>query len=530
MERTELSDYGYTVWYDKEKTGSNNGNYILRVYDSETDGNFLGNFKSIDEIRREMKSGEIFESVNFMESFILDPIACMETTDPENFFEDYDAMTAKIFEEATAPTPKKNIFKKIIDFIVNICKIICNALKSFWNWLTSLFSRKVKTADQVLKDLGVKANPIPNPELTVNIPKSDDSTYEIMEKCNLMVKPLEIAMENDGKVTITTKKILQRSAIPAAQGKIKGAYLGNLNQIAHGSHIVALETITNPDIMQKLLMFADEISSRKEFVSSAEISKINATLANSKLENKKYTVTINQIKELNKCINDCMLKISKASDEIYDDEWIRHNAAAVNNLSFILATIQYGINTITSCFKQVYVIDADYKECISDKKTLSLFVEQLLSANIPYKYAAINIWLVADKSIKGDANAYKPVWGQSRVTFFPPDEKIVTKIALNQYGVKCNKTEFNLYEKVKKTAAADKLAAVTWISPNYAVEDMERIKGTRPTEPLTNKFTRELNSDLFNDFSIKVIDLHSGNILVTPSGMKTYDYGTIVHI
>ena len=62
-----------TVWYEKE-IKPNNGDYILAVYDSETGGKFLGNYKSEDEIVNDLKDNSIFENVEFMESFELDPI------------------------------------------------------------------------------------------------------------------------------------------------------------------------------------------------------------------------------------------------------------------------------------------------------------------------------------------------------------------------------------------------------------------------------------------------------------------------
>ena len=134
---------GKAVYYDKEITGKQNNSYILRVYDAEDDGNFLGNYKSEDEIKADLKDGSIFENVDFLESFIIDPMVVLEAWDPANYFEDYMSEAVALYEDYSVPTMKKNIGIRILEFIGKIIGLIVKAIKAVIGFIKKLFLMKI---------------------------------------------------------------------------------------------------------------------------------------------------------------------------------------------------------------------------------------------------------------------------------------------------------------------------------------------------------------------------------------------------
>lgn len=522
---------GKTVYYDKVAK-PNNGGYVLKVYDSETDGKFLGNYKSEDEIKNDMKDNSIFEKAEFMESFILDPLMYAETFDPATFFkEDYIIEAAAIYEDATAPTAKKNVGKKILDFIKKIGELIIRALKAIGTFIKNLFKRKAKSADQVLDKLGVPTKKVsPDQDFEVEIPVADDSEYEIERKCYMAVKPMQIKLEENGSMLITTKDVVASAWLKHKQGTIK-ANNGSFFQVylAH-AHNVAFKAMLDKDVQDDIRKVADAISMKSDDVRSSDIyhigSSLNAVFSD---PHKEYRVTLKQINDLNDTLVYAMDKMSKVADSTGNDPWASQRSTLLNEFSTIMAVLQFGINTITGCLKDIYVIDAEYAESISDTDVLSKFVGQMISASIPTKYVAMNTWLVSTKEIKGEADAFKPVWGQSRVVFFPPEKDIVHKVAINPYGIRSNFAENSVYGTMQRNNAAELLAKAEKISSNGVILDMERITGSRPTNAELLTFTTKLQQAAGGS-NIAINDLHLDNVKKTKDGMKAIDYGMFVRL
>ena len=522
---------GKVVYYDKVAK-PNNGGYILKVYDSETDGRFLGNYKSEDEIKNDLKDDSIFEKAEFMESFILDPLLYAETFDPATFFkEDYISEATAIYEDATAPTQKKNVGKKILDFIKKIGELIIRALRAIGTFIKNLFKRKAKSVDQVLDKLGVPAkNVSPDQGSEVEIPSAEDSEYEIERKCYMAVKPMQIKLEENGSMVITTKDVVASAWLKHKQGTIK-ANNGSFFQVylAH-AHNTAFKAMLDKDVQDTIREVADLISTKSDDLRWSNLSDIETKLQSVFSDpHKEYRVTLKQINELNDTLVYAMDKMSKVADSTGNDQWASQRSSILNEFSTIMAVLQFGTNTITGCLKDIYIIDAEYAESISNTDILSKFVGQMISASIPTKYVAMNTWLVSTKDIKGEADAFKPVWGQSRVVFFPPEKSIVHKVAINPYGIRSNFAENSVYGTMQRNNAAELLAKTEKISSNGVILDMERISGSRPTQAELLTFTTKLQKAAGGS-NIAINDLHLDNVKKTKDGMKAFDYGMFVRL
>ena len=119
----------------------------------------------------------------------------------------------------------------------------------------------------------------------------------------------------------------------------------------------------------------------------------------------------------------------------------------INDISIEALKIQFGLNKIFSAMNKFYQIDLKYYESINDVDKLSEVAYELIKARIPYKYIAWNLYTLASKTLKGDGDKYKPIWGQTRVVFIDKTHNCVHKIAMNQGGIRSNIGEAEVYNK-----------------------------------------------------------------------------------
>jgi hypothetical protein len=141
----------------------------------------------------------------------------------------------------------------------------------------------------------------------------------------------------------------------------------------------------------------------------------------------------------------------------------------------VVLQLQIGCTLIASAMRNCYVIDADYCETIKDPAVLGQFVNKMLTAGIPDKYVAFNLWMVSDKSLKGNAKVEAPTWGMSRVVFRPEDPKIVYKMALNGWGIRSNISEIKISEAVYAAGQGEHFAKILWHDDTNSIVSMERL-------------------------------------------------------
>jgi hypothetical protein len=170
-----------------------------------------------------------------------------------------------------------------------------------------------------------------------------------------------------------------------------------------------------------------------------------------------------------------------------------------------------------------YLIDASFYKSIKSIALLDEFVGKLIKAGYPPKYVAYNAWLISDECIRGSGK-YKPLFGHARATIFPPNKKIVLKIALSGLGTVSNETEVRFTKIFVDMDRIDLIAPVLKEFKYNAIVPMERVNGDFDlSSSVLKAYTEKANAAL-SDYqkktgkakNIKISSQHIGNV--------AYDY------
>lgn len=252
-------------------------------------------------------------------------------------------------------------------------------------------------------------------------------------------------------------------------------------------------------------------------------------------------------------------EVTSTADAISKDIYSKLDSNVTNflaNVSHTFINMQMNLNTFTNA------IDTDkgyvapmYRNKIKTPEKLGEFVRKLIDSGISPKYVAYNAWLIANKSLKGNGKRYDPKAGQSRVVFFPEDEKIVYKIAMSGFGVSANNNEDQVTKMVKSTDIEKHFALILDNYSNGAVVKQERaindFHGTLGSDPIMSslyeKFQDEASkegsiSDIKQDVEewqrdnkvpnpIDIHDLHAKNIGIDSrrKAWVMFDYGMLIN-
>lgn len=207
---------------------------------------------------------------------------------------------------------------------------------------------------------------------------------------------------------------------------------------------------------------------------------------------------------------------------------------SLNMVVRLLMRIQISLNYISSAFNNMSIIDASFYGQIKSLDKLDEFVDKCIKAGIPPKYIAYNTWLISNVCIRGTGE-YKPIFGHARATIFPPNQKIVLKIALSGLGTVSNETESRFTEIFKKMDRIDLIAPVIKDFKNNAIVAMERVNGNFDlSTDVLKAYTKKANDALTEyqnktgkKLNIKVGSQHIGNVAYD-NKYKVYrsiDYG-----
>lgn len=192
---------------------------------------------------------------------------------------------------------------------------------------------------------------------------------------------------------------------------------------------------------------------------------------------------------------------------------------SLNMVVRLLMRIQISLNYISSAFNNMEIIDASFYRKIKSIALLDEFVGQCIKNGIPPKYVAYNAWLISNECICGNGQ-YKPIFGHARATIFPPNDKIVLKIALSGLGTVSNETESRFTKIFIDMDRIDLIAPVIKDFKNNAIVAMERVNGNfdLPSSVLKD-FTKKANDALDEyqkkkgkNLNIKVGSQHIGNV------------------
>ena len=213
-------------------------------------------------------------------------------------------------------------------------------------------------------------------------------------------------------------------------------------------------------------------------------------------------------------------KISNAPDDVMD---------MLNKVMNDLCDIQYSANRVMNYINDdARFIYADKIESIKDPAVLGEYIMECIKNGFPAKYIAYNAWLISDRSIRGNDPAFKPIWGQTRAIFIPPDKDIIYKIALSSAGMFGNKTEAEFSKQIKNHGGKDLVAEVV-NHYNDGINSIERVNTKNIDTSENNIKALETNIKTFISENIpkaKIFDIHSENVGINKNGkLVVIDYG-----
>lgn len=213
-------------------------------------------------------------------------------------------------------------------------------------------------------------------------------------------------------------------------------------------------------------------------------------------------------------------KISDVPDAVMD---------MLNKVMNDLSDIQYSANRVMGYINDdARFIYADKIESIKDPAVLGEYIMECIKNGFPAKYIAYNAWLLSHRSIRGNGMSFKPIWGQTRAIFIPPNKDIIYKIALSSAGMFGNKTEAEFSKQIKKYGGKDLVAEVV-NHYNDGINAMERVttkninNAGNSIDDLKNNIKTFLSTNIPK---AEIFDIHDENVGINKNGkLVVVDYG-----
>lgn len=361
-----------------------------------------------------------------------------------------------------------------------------------------------------------------------------------------VIKPLICALENDKNFV----KFTWNQIINDGQGvKVKGKGLvRGMNDV-----IEVYMMITHQELMSEFLACIDIIKSRElnnngfhnkyqNFVNNynntrRSVNKVQMSDFFIKMDDldrfNKQFVEINKVLEiidLPEVIDQKGMNMGIDSKP-YDSSNIIND---INDIAGLIARWQMGISGIIGSLQSVYQIDRSFNDTIDDVETLSQFVQKCFEAGIPGKYIMWNGYKISSSKLKGsgkNGSENSPIWGQSRFVFFPENDKsIVYKIAYNPWGLRANKSESMITNKVNEVGEGnDIIAKVTGHTANDYIINIERADDQHvPSIAVISQVKGKLEEFCRNQkLPISLTDIHLNNVRKVKGNWVAIDYGDV---
>lgn len=543
-----------------------------------------------------MNDLEIYEF--FKESGIYEEESIYE--DPEKFFGiNYMKECSDTLLEAKGAT-KSNVLQKLWNTIKKAFSFIANALSKLIKWIKGIIfgKRNMKSADQIAIDSGLhfsssSISDIPvssvkgidslvnnvfnddpfndpsgksstnagnNKSVVIEIPADEESELQL-PPIELAIKDLLVKYDSDkNSITFTLDSIEKRliddynsTSAPEKHGKVIG------QASIRSNYMYAFRMIRDKAKTDQFVQIVKSICEYMKGNKNIDITKsstifneIDKYAAAKKYDEREIRINYDDFEFFSKSIMTVNHLLSDANildglpqtkehgiyGDIIGDSYDSKLISLVNKVASFAFQLQMGVNAITSTIQKSFILDSRFANCCADLETLDTFVNECIMAGLPPKYIAYNIWIIMQDSLKGNADQNKPVWGQTRIVFFPnADKNSVYKVAVNTSGVVANKTERNVTLKVlnkdpnlgsvNPEKIFDYIAKATAITKNGTVLTMERGVGKLKNPMLISDMKNKLHDEnhLGNaNFILK--DLHTGNVQKMPDGKhKFVDYG-----
>jgi hypothetical protein len=312
----------------------------------------------------------------------------------------------------------------------------------------------------------------------------------------------------------------------------------------HSAHI-SLYLLSEPEKLNKLIQLVDLASSvlfdhDKKHIHEFD-KKCKSTIDDINQGKKKKNlstikVSLKDLSDFQKKINDLNYKLDKFADISCDvSELSKETIKNFNLLSKAMLDIQVSMNMLTSSLENNIIVNKAFIGCIKNLALLDQFVASCIDAGMPPKYIAYNTWLVSDPCIRGNKDQYKPIWGQTRFIFFPPDKRFVYKIAMSGLGITSNKAEVRTSEMFEKMDRVDLIAPVVKTRERDTIVVMERVHSNGDVSyPECAMYTKSANDAIVEyekknniKLNITIADQHKDNVKfdVNNKCYRSIDYG-----
>lgn len=534
-----------------------------------------------------MNDLEIYEF--FKESGIYEEESIYE--DPEKFFGiDYMKESSDVLLEAKGAT-KSNVFQKLWNVIRKAFSSIAKIFNKFIQWIKGLLfgRKKAKTADQIAIDSGLSftdefsdfldddiSSPSYYKQTNTDSASSNKKTvYKIeipaSKDSELTLPPIEVAFKNllvkydsDKKSIIFNLQEIKKRSIDDYNNSSAASKHGKvIGQASIGyNYLYAFRLIHEPEKMDKFVNVVKDLCEYAKGNNQIDIMKMEKIFKEVDIASgmttdyneidvkyEEFERFSKQVMQINKMMSDVNLTTDGVQQtkehsiygdiigKTYDDKLIN----LINNIASVAFRLQMGINAITATIQQAFIVDKRFANCCDTLEKLDKFTYDCIMAGFPPKFIAYNIWIIMTKNLKGDAKQNQPVWGQSRVVFFPlADKNSVYKVGLSTNGIFANKTERNITLKAlngdttlgteNPADLLNYLAKATALTTNGTVVTMERaIDDIRPTNLEISQLTKKVQgicNGVINNANFKINDLHNGNARKMADGhLKFIDYG-----
>ena len=499
-----------------------------------------------------------------------------------------ETSTVSVFQESEA-SKSDSVLKQLWDAIKRFIKAIIDgfkkAIKSFTNNAGSNISKgKPKTsvsaiADEVLshgKNVpdNIDAWPIPqvNPKYIVNESFVEDPVDLSVYLESATSTPTEGETPQKVQIIVDPKSEIKGETVELKKNTINVSYINNNETLRityfgfgrfsktkiksddpavdipgqdkewYSSPKVALHLMTHDDTRLKITELVNlalrvikhrKLEDIKTLNSSGKMSNIISIFL--RPESHVYEVPVAQLTAVqawaSKLLTDMEAFTSTDVDiQDLDSETIK----SLNMVVRLLMRIQISLNYISSAFNNMHIIDASFYKSIKSLDLLDEFVGKCIESGVPPKYVAYNAWLISDECIRGSGE-YKPIFGHARATLFPPNQKIVLKIALSGLGTVSNETESRFTKIFVDMDRIDLIAPVIKDFKNNAIVAMERVNGNFDlSSKVLKEYTKKANDALTEyqkrtgqKLNIKVGSQHIGNVAFD-NKYKVYrsiDYG-----
>ena len=484
-----------------------------------------------------------------------DECYCIDTTNIDEFMcNEYDEIIRILSNDEIV----EESFKDVISAIVNgIKRAIRWIVTSFKRLLGKVFGNKKKakkTANQIAAEI-IKT--------TVQESGDDTSKYYKQKIINIRFKD-EKNQLREIPVTFFDKKL--NIGIDGNGYIIHPKGIGKLDSVNMGVGGNQLASEFKENVISELYMFMTNNHIRNiimDFITNANNTDDTQNLNTSEIESILYKLkSVNFTADIKldsiilqnwiKILNEFGFIISEIDPIRIGSDFKNGNIKSIfHDIKYLMLNMTIAVNILSKELTGLFYVDTKYENAIDNLEDLSRFVNGMIQAGIPSSYVGYNTWFVMNDKFHDndvfidldDISKTEPHWGHSRITFYPIDYNLQTKvlkIALNSLGIAGNSREMyitNTYKQLPyKTddgvPFVEFFAKTETISRNKCIVIAERVV------PEYNKKEADELAYTINMISSKlkgrlnVEDIHGGNVgyADTKYGKlwKVLDYGDTV--